>query len=130
CGVVSAELLDRATDCRVEQRVDERSCGGEGVPGQRQVVPLPDQWDEVEIECGGGGSYSHADSCDPGGDGQSDLEMGRGLGAGHRVRWYLGLLEHAVEQDARSRAEFAFGHANVAQITQAGDIPGIARRDE
>jgi hypothetical protein len=70
---------------------------------------LPGERREVEVECGGCGANAQAGVGDARGDGECDLEVRLGFGAGYRVGRYSGVLEEAVEQDAGAGPKFAFG---------------------
>jgi hypothetical protein len=112
--VVTAELGDVAADGRRAERGDQGLGGTECVGGEGDVVLLPDKGDEVEVQRGGGRTDAEARVGDAGGDRESYLEVRLALGSSHRVGWYAGVAEHTVEQDARARAEFAFGDAHVS----------------
>ena len=53
-----------------------------------------------------------------------------GFGTGYLVRRESGVVQEAVQQNTRTSAELALGHADVPQVLHARDRLGVAGGDQ
>ncbi len=93
-GVVSAQRGDRRTHDGIADCSDQRG-GGQRVSAEHDVVVLPGQGDELEVEIGGRGA--DPDIGDARRDRERDLQMRSEVGASNVVGWDADAGEEPVE---------------------------------
>ena len=92
------------------------AAGVEGVSGQDEVVVLPRDRHEAQVQCGGRGADAQPGVDDPGRDGQRDLQVGAELGPAEGVGVESGVEEQAVEKDTGSGARGPPRHPPPGQV--------------
>jgi hypothetical protein len=118
--VVPAQCLDRAPYRRAANRGDERGSRVEGVLGEDEVVVLPGDRDEAQVQRGGCGADTQSGIDDACRDGQRDLQVGADLGPAEGVGVESGVEEQAVEEDTGSGARGSPCHSPPSHFADRG----------